>query len=83
MSAHRARAKPIDEPSPRQLAAIARACLILDTASERGLLSAGLEIDVEQCEAVLERLAADGVEPTEDEVLAVALSLCHEIGVLR
>lgn len=67
------------ELPPRALAALAAGCLLIESARLYGLVTGGPPIDVEQCEAVLARLAREGVVPTEDETQAAACRFIAEI----
>jgi hypothetical protein len=66
------------ELSPRELAALAAGCLMIDDARLYGLVSGGPKVDREHCEAVLERLGREGVVPTKAEAQQAALDLIAE-----
>lgn len=62
-----------------ELAALAEGLLRLDAARQYGLIEGGPKIDVEHCEAVLARLAREGVVPTDEQANASAIEFMAQV----
>jgi hypothetical protein len=52
---------------------------MLDDARHAGLFQGGPEIDRDQAQWILAALRANGVRPSEDEVLACAIEMIEEV----
>jgi hypothetical protein len=65
----------------REMATLARACLLIESARAYGLITGGPAVDVDRCEEVLEHATERGVESSQDDVDAAAIGILAEVGV--
>lgn len=68
--------------APETLAALTAGLLLIDDARIYGLITGGPSIDREQCVAVLERLAADGVVASHEQAVCKAIEIMAELSAV-
>lgn len=68
---------------PRDLAALAGAFLLLESARLYGFVDGGPDVNVDRCEQVIAFLRDQGVTATEEEIEQKVIAILAELGAVR